>query len=374
MKGAADAWTIADPTLCLVCGRDSCEDHAMLESSQRLPPPRLTAWLEDAESVAAEGRQIEAEGIPFVVEGIIPDYGMLGMSVAAAKVGKTTFGLALAKAVARGEPFLNRRTERRRVLVVAAEDPPPYTAYLARHMEVERGRLSFIRKPLLLDPEGLEALVEVIETEGFGLVLISSWQAVIRGLVRDENDNATAVRVVEEVKAAARRSRVPWLIDAHAGKGEDQRDDADPLKALRGASAAAGAADYLLSLRYARGGTFGTQRRLSGKGRFVSLPSIVMDYDAAGGTFEILSAGDKSAFADTTWQLLCESNALSSPSTIQEIAAVAGLCDPQSGKATSTVRRQVQAALHGREGLQKTQTRRRGQLTALYSLASGTTT
>ena len=43
----------------------------------------------------------------------------------------------------------------------------------------------------------------------------------MRGLIRDENDNAGAVRVVEDVKAAARASGVPWLIDAHSGKGED---------------------------------------------------------------------------------------------------------------------------------------------------------
>ena len=66
------------------------------------------------------------------------------------------------------------------------------------------------------------------------------------------------------------------MIDAHAGKGEDQEDDADPTNAMRGASAAAGAADYMLSLRYAKG-AFGTQRRLSGKGRFVNFAPITID-------------------------------------------------------------------------------------------------
>ena len=73
------------------------------------------------------------------------------------------------------------------------------------------------------------------------------WQAVVRGLVKDENDNAGAVMVVERVKAFTRTPEVPWLIDAHAGKAEDQTDDADPSKAMRGASGAAGAADYTLA-------------------------------------------------------------------------------------------------------------------------------
>ena len=75
-------------------------------------------------------------------------------------------------------------------------------------------------------------------------MLIASWQAVVRGLVKDENDNAGAVQIVERVKLATRETKIPWLIDAHSGKGEDQADEADPSKAMRGASAAAGAADY----------------------------------------------------------------------------------------------------------------------------------
>jgi len=93
--------------------------------------------------------------------------------------------------------------------------------------------------PLLLHPAGLAQVVATVKAHQFGLVLIASWQAVVRGLVRDENDNAGAVLVVENVKAAARESGIPWLIDAHSGKGEDQQEDADPSKAMRGASAAA---------------------------------------------------------------------------------------------------------------------------------------
>jgi hypothetical protein len=171
---------------------------------------------------------------------MLPALGMLGFLVAFAKVGKTTFGQALAAHVATGAYFLGRATRAVRVLILAAEDPGEYTAFLARRLQVPPGVLMFRRRPLILTAEALDQICATVRQEGFGLVLIASWQAVVRGLIRDENDNAGAVQIVERVKVAARASGVPWLIDAHSGKGEDQDDDADPSKAMRGASAAAG--------------------------------------------------------------------------------------------------------------------------------------
>jgi hypothetical protein len=110
---------------------------------------------------------------------------------------------------------------------------------------------TFYRKAVLLDADGLNDIDATVKAGNYGLVIISSWQAVVRGLIKDENDNAASVLIVENVKAAARRTNIAWLIDAHAGKGEDQGDDADLSKAMRGASSAAGSADYTLSLRYA---------------------------------------------------------------------------------------------------------------------------
>ena len=267
----------ADATFCEQCGRENCEGHEP-ETPQGFPDDEL----EDAVVVAERGRMIAAAGVPYAWDGVIPDYGMLGMLVAYAKVGKTTLGQAIAASVAGGLEFLGRTTTQRRVLILAAEDPAEYTAYLARHIDVPPGVLTFRCKSLILTPAELDRIVATIKRHNFGLVLIASWQAVVRTLVKDENDNAGAVLVVEAVKAAARASGVPWLIDAHSGKGEDQSDDADPSKAIRGASGAAGSADYSLSLRYANG-AFGTQRRLSGKGRFVHLEPLTIDYDVQTG-------------------------------------------------------------------------------------------
>ncbi len=79
--------------------------------------------LEDATTVAAEGKAIEAAGVPYVLDGIIPAFGMAGFLIAQAKVGKTTLGQRIAEAVANGAPFLERETRQCKVLDLAAEDP-----------------------------------------------------------------------------------------------------------------------------------------------------------------------------------------------------------------------------------------------------------
>ena len=317
--------------------------------------------------VAQEGVQIARDGVPYVVEGLIPAYGMLGMLVAYAKVGKTSFAQALGAAVATGSRFLERSTERRRVLMIAAEDPPEYTAYLARHqIDLPRGWLTYYRHSILLNAAGLAAIATTVSEGDYGLVLIASWQAVVRGLVKDENDNAGAVQVMEGVKACTRDTKIPWLIDAHSGKGEDQRDDADPSHAMRGASGAAGACDYTLSLRY-DGTPFGTRRRLSGKGRFVNFEPLVLDSDLTMGTYTVLGT-TKTAVVETTWRMICATAALTAtPQSAGEIAVAAGLKCGANGKATAASRKQIAQALYQRDGVTTTTERRNGQQTTVYS-------
>ena len=105
---------------CIVCGREACEDHPPSDTMSGFADKDL----EDAVDVSRRGREIAATGVPYFLQGIIPAYGMLGFIVAFAKVGKTTFGQALAGHIAMGRPFLGLATTACRVLVLAAEDPP----------------------------------------------------------------------------------------------------------------------------------------------------------------------------------------------------------------------------------------------------------
>jgi hypothetical protein len=328
------------------------------------------ALLDDVTVVVKEGQQIARDGVPYVVDGLIPALGMVGAHVAYAKVGKTTAGQQLAGAVACGALFLDRATRQARVLILAAEDPPEYTAYLARHLiAVPAGQLTFYRHPIQLDAAGLAQIVATVQAGGYGLVLIASWQSVVATLIRDENDNAGAVKVMEAVKAAARATGIPWLIDAHSGKGEDQRDDADPTRALRGASGAAGAADFILSLRYADG-PFSPRRRLNGKGRFVSVPPILMEFDAETGAYTAL--GDtKTATVETTWRLIVETGALTTtPQTVDMIAQTAGLV-PAGKRCSGHTRRLVAQALFRRDGVDRSVKMRGARTITLFSQSEG---
>jgi hypothetical protein len=250
------------------------------------------------------------------------------------------------------------------VLVLAAEDPPEYTAWLARHLYLEPGCLTFRTRSLLLDPAGLADIGATVRAHRYGLVLIASWQAVIRGLVRDENDNAGGVQIVERVKLATRETGIPWVIDAHSGKGEDQADDADPSKAMRGASAAAAAADYTLSLRYANG-TFGTQRRLSGKGRFVSFAPLTIDFHPGDSTYAVTGT-TKDVQVETTRRLIIETGALDATArSLTDIGRRAGLV-AMSDRLSGTQRAHLVAALAGRPDVGCEDALVRGQKARLY--------
>ena len=359
---------------CPVCGRPDCENprHRPPAVDERTmsPAPMLGLdpdAIDDVSTVVAEGQQLEANGIPYLVDGLVPGFGMLGMLVAKAKVGKTTFAMQLGAAVAQGLPFLDRMTKQAKVLIIAAEDPPEYTAWLARHLgEVPRGTMAFYRRPVRLDTPGLDAIAHTLTTGHYGLVLIASWQAVIVGLLDHENNNAGAVAIAERVKQVARLTNVPWLIDAHAGKGEDQGDDADPTLAMRGASAAAAAADYTLSLRYADS-PFSTKRRISGKGRFVNFAPLLIDCEADQGTYTVVG-GSKTILKESTWQLVITTGALTPmPQTAWSLASAIGLVSPKTGKPTTSHIRQVQDALRGREGVRTVTELHKGKTRALFS-------
>jgi hypothetical protein len=365
-----------DDQVCPICGLDGCEredhrpptaeDDGLGSARQRPTHGAYADFLLDASLVAAEGERIAREGVPYAVEGLVPAIGSVGMHVAFTRVGKTTETHAIGAAVACGTPFLERATRQARVLFLAPEDPPEYTAFLFRHHRLDAGAATFYRGPLQFDAQGLAFVADQVRVGGYGLVLCSSWQAVVASLVKDENDNAGAIRVVESVKAVARTLAVPFLIDAHSGKGEDQGEDADPSKAMRGASGAIGAADYVLSLRYANG-PFGSRRRLSGKGKFVNFPPLLIDYNATDGLYTVLG-DEKTAMIETTWRLIVEMKALTTtPQPAAAIARTIGLLS-EKGNVTGSGRRQVQDALRNRQNVRTIIERHGEQSVTLYAL------
>ncbi len=352
-------------TGCAVCGLESCADASHIPPTdhhedkarelQQDHSRRFVGFDHEAvvslDTLKAEGRAIREAGVPYVIDGVIPRLGLVGFFVAGAKVGKTTTGLKAIKAISGTAPeFLGLAVQHTSVLMLALEDPREYLAVLVDETFDGGERATFYPHPLQLDEETLDQLAAYVMAEQYGLIYVATFLNAVRGLVDDENDNAGMVRVVNTLKVFARRVGVPLLLEAHAGKGEDLSEDADPVKALRGASAAAAEADFLLSLRRAKGG-FATQRRLSGLGRFVRFSPITFDLNPANGELTVLDSGDAQAAAETDWRLICETGALTSePLSAGAIARAAGMI-PADKTVTKPVRIRVERALRNRSGV-----------------------
>ena len=104
-----------------------------------------------------------------------------------------------------------------------------------------------------------------------------------------------------------------------------------------------------MSLRYADG-AFGTRRRLSGRGRFVTLAPQTINYDPETGCYEDLGCS-KSAARETTWHRIVETGALTGEwRTAQAIALAAGILSP-NGHVEFRQRAQVADALRQRSGV-----------------------
>lgn len=315
------------------------------------------AKVESLRPLLALGRQIRTEGIPYVVEGVIPAYHGAGFLVSQTKVGKTTFGLRTVKHISKKTPsrFLGRKVRHRKVLMLSLEDPKEYLAWLIDRAGFDGSEdADFYPSSLVLTPECLETLGAYMQAGGYTFVYIATFLHSIRGLVEGENDNAGMVRVVAEIKHFCRRFEVAALIEAHAGKGEDMSEGADPAKALRGASAAAGEADYILSLRR-RGAAQSTLRVLSGVGRFVNFGSIVFNTDLTTGEMTVLSDGDADNTADADFALLCKvrGGLSTTPQAPTALARAAGWV-AQDGRPNAECAARVHRALENRPGVEKT--------------------
>lgn len=308
-------------------------------------------------ALVAEGQALQAAGVQYVVEGLIPAYPGLGFLVSRTKVGKTTLGMSLLRSIAEGSEFLGLKVKRRKVLMLSLEDPREYLAVLAAMSFRELNPIAeayFYPESLTLDDLTLEHLAKDIAYEGFEFVYVATLLHAVRGRVKDENDNAGMACAIATLKHFARRAGVSVLFEAHAGKGEDQTGDADPTMALRGASAAAAEADYVLSLKRAGTG-FTTARTLSGLGRFVSFEPLTFDWDRATGGMTVLSSGGSSVASDTDFRMILETGALDiTPRTTGQIALAAGWVGT-SGKVDHVNRDRVAKALrsggHLREGV-----------------------
>ena len=198
--------------------------------------------------------------------GLYAERGCIFDMAAPSKVGKTSTTLGMCKAILQRQPFLDLPTKFVPVLYLTEQT----RASFKDKLETLGGlpicddfHVLFIADFV---GKSWDEICAVIRTEinrwGIGLVIIdtlSDWAQV-----KDENDNAEALRVTRVPRAIAQEANVAMFTVRHTGKG--RHDNQDVVDVGRGASAYAGVADTLCVLGRTPGQGHSNRRQL----RFIS--------------------------------------------------------------------------------------------------------
>jgi hypothetical protein len=202
------------------------------------------------------GERLDLSPTPWRWEGLLLDR-CAHLLVAAPKVGKSSLGLALVAAWHRGDAnFLDRR--------LIGPCPPVILAWpdqgeqdcarmisSAGLLAADGGLLSpplvalfHAGRPIHLDPEGIERLVEEVRPHHGALVILDSYSAATRPLGLEEASAEFAMPLVELIEALEPH-KATLLVIHHAGKA---RSAESPTSASRGSTALPAAASQVLSL------------------------------------------------------------------------------------------------------------------------------
>lgn len=177
----------------------------------------------------------------------------LTMLVSASKVGKSWLVLLMAFCVARGEPFLGRRTTKCRVLYFALEDSKRRLQQRMRTMKLldVPDNLYFVTKAQMLEA-GFEEQLEtwLSMEEGPALVILDTLQKV-RGTTKGGvNVYQNDYEVIGALKAMADKYRAMFVLVHHTNKAKFV---ADPFEKISGSTGIMGASDTAIIIERERG-------------------------------------------------------------------------------------------------------------------------
>lgn len=222
------------------------------------------------------GQPLNLSPTPWRWEGLLLDR-CAHLLVAAPKIGKSSLGLALVAAWHRGEPcFLDQR--------LIGPCPPVILCWpdqgeqdcarmigAAGLLAADGGLLSpplvalfHAGRPIHLDPEGIERLVDLASRHKGSLLILDSYSAATRPLGLEEASAEFAMPMVELIEALEPH-QATLLVIHHAGKA---RSGESPTSASRGSTALPAAASQVLSLAKANPQSHADRRlMLSAEGR-----------------------------------------------------------------------------------------------------------
>ena len=190
------------------------------------------------------------EEFEWLIDEVLP-VGGFALMTSAPKVGKSTAARALAVAVARGDRWLGRATQRGPVLYVAAEEHRGLVSSALRRLGVrDDDPIHFHFGAVPKQPEA--ALIRATEHYQPSLVIIDTMFRVLRN-TEEGNEYGAMTRALERFVDLAREHNVGIMCLHHNRKsGGDNGDE------VLGSTAIFGQCDSLISLR--RDGKYGQVR------------------------------------------------------------------------------------------------------------------
>ena len=181
---------------------------------------------------------------PPIISGLLREKEV-GCIVATAKSFKTWISMAMAIAVAEGKPFLDRPTEKRRVLFIDNESK--MNTMQKRINLLARQRPAGLSMLCLRGEQGptIDDLGPLIVGGDFGLVIVDSLYRT--GWLSEENNNDSTGRELPALQRITEETGAAIIVVDHTAKGGGA--DRSVVDAARGASAKGGFFDALMMLR-----------------------------------------------------------------------------------------------------------------------------
>jgi hypothetical protein len=230
----------------------------------------------------------EMPNIPYVLFGYIAK-GILALLVAYMKTGKSTLVYRLIVCIAQGLDFLDRKTERGAVLILACEEHPRDIERRLRRFGMTPNDPIFIHiGPVQDQVETLKLVQDFIIEKQIILLVIDSLARF--WAVQDENNNMEVIREVSPLLDLARETNTAVLLIHHERKsgGEDGRN-------IRGGSALFGLVDQAIFLER-RQGEVSNKRVLKTLGRYEESPPELI-IELVGDDYNVL--GTPEEFSET---------------------------------------------------------------------------
>lgn len=340
----------ADGGIAYNCHHDSCSGKGLTDVRDRLTlprGPRLTINGNDARNSdpflsaqTLEGNGMGTNGNLFRTpsemvasgtdepEWIVPGLLALGALtdlVGKIKTGKTSFLLAMVKAILDGSAFMGHDCRRTGVVLLSEQADSSLVQALKRAGLLDRDDLHVLSWHMarsLTWPQAVEMAAEYAVQMNAGVLIVDTlgrW-ASIGG--DSENDAGAAATAVEPLKLASATLNLSVLTVRHGRKsGGDIGDDG------RGSSAFGGEADILLSLRRPEGNHADRPgvRELQGIGRYDETPERVL-IELQGESYVLLGDEAAVAYAEARTAVLdalpgSESDAIPEPDITKAAAA-----------------------------------------------------